>query len=99
LNCCGGDCCDTEDLCVFGTCITIGCPFTIFYGKNSEEVELLRKYRDEILSKTVEGKKLIQLYYLWSPVITNAMEADEEFKKEVKEMIDELLPMIEEAVE
>ena len=41
------------------------------------------------------GNELIKLYYQWSPVIVRAMEADEEFKEDVKDMVDELLGMVE----
>jgi hypothetical protein len=47
------------------------------------------------LNKTSEGQELIKLYYQWSPVLVKAMEGDEEFKGEVKRMIDSVLPMIE----
>jgi len=40
------------------------------------------------------GQEIIKLYYQWSPVIVRAMEEDEEFKAEVKEMIDGVLPLI-----
>jgi len=69
------------------------------YGEGSREVTLLRALRDNLLSQTSEGKELIKLYYQWSPVIVRTMETDEEFKKELKSMIDELLPLIEKAVE
>ena len=69
------------------------------YGEHSEELEQLRYLRDDILSKTLEGCELIKLYYQWSSVITKAMERDEVFKREVKSMFDELLPMIEEVLE
>jgi hypothetical protein len=46
------------------------------------------------MSKTSEGQELIKLYYQWSPVLVKAMEADEEFKGEIKGMIDSVLPMI-----
>jgi len=69
------------------------------YGEGSREVTLLRALRDNLLSQTSEGKELIKLYYQWSPVIVRAMETDEGFKKELKSMIDELLPLIEKAVE
>ena len=52
-------------------------------------------FRDKVLSKTQEGQELIKLYYQWSPVIVKAMEADEEFKQEVKDIVDEVLEMIE----
>ena len=65
------------------------------YGADSEEVQVLRYFRDNVLSKSPEGKELIKLYYQWSPIIVMAMEADEEFKQEVKEMVDEVLGVIE----
>ena len=38
------------------------------------------------------------IYYQWSPVIVKAMEEDEEFREEVKEMIDGILSLIREEV-
>jgi len=69
------------------------------YGGTGEETRLLRHFRDTVLSKTAEGRELINLYYLWSPAIVNAMEGNEEFKAWVKEMIDDALPMMQKAVE
>ncbi len=60
----------------------------------STEAELLRKYRDEVFSKIPVGQEIIKLYYQWSPAIVKAMEADEIFKEEVKEMIDVVLELI-----
>ena len=65
---------------------------------SSEEAQLLRYFRDEVLESTPEGRELIRLYYWWSPVIVNAMAADTAFKKEVKDAIDGLLPVIEKMV-
>ena len=75
------------------------CPIERLYGEDSEKTELLRSLRDNVLNKTQEGKELIKLYYQWSPVIVKAMEGDEEFKQEVKEMIDGVLPLIRGAIE
>jgi hypothetical protein len=75
------------------------CPSEQIYGKHSEKTELLRYYRDNVLAKTPEGKELIKLYYQWSTAIVRTMVQDEEFKKEIKEMIDGVLPMIDKAVE
>ena len=69
------------------------------YGVGSEEVQVLRCFRDNILSKFHEGRELIKLYYQWSPVIVKAMEQDQAFKEEVKEMVEGILPMIRDAVE
>ena len=70
------------------------CPSTAIYGQSSEQTEILRHFRDTILNKTPEGEELIKLYYQWGPLIVKVMEQDREFKKEVKEMIDSLLPLL-----
>ena len=68
-------------------------------GEDAEEAELLRHFRDNTLSKTAEGQKLIKLYYQWSPMIVSAMEKDGEFKEEVEGMIDGFLELITEEAE
>ena len=75
------------------------CSLEKIYGKYSREVEIFRYIRDNVLSQNQEGQELIKLYYQWSPVIVKAMEEDEVFKKEVKEMIDGILLSIEEEAE
>lgn len=75
------------------------CPMAIIYGEQSDEVETLRWYRDNVLRQTPEGRELIKLYYLWSPIIVKAMEQDEGFKEEIKQMIDGVLPMIKDDME
>jgi len=70
------------------------CPTETLYGEHSEEIELLRYFRDGVLSETSEGREWIRLYYQWSPEIVKTMEEDEEFKEQVKEMIDGVLELI-----
>ncbi len=91
--CCGDTCCSYwSDICFQDKCI---CCFIVpLYGKYSEEAELLRDFRDSVLSQTPVGEEIIELYYQWSPAIAKAMEEDGEFKEEVKEMIDGVLMLI-----
>jgi methyl coenzyme M reductase subunit D len=49
---------------------------------------------DNVLTKTVEGREIIKMYYQLSPVLVAAMENDEEFKEEVKEIMDQILPLV-----
>ena len=51
-----------------------------------------------MLSKTPPGQELNKLFYEWSPAIIKAMVKDDTYKKEVKEMIDGILPLIREEV-
>jgi hypothetical protein len=71
------------------------CPIEELYGEHSEQIELLRYLRDNELSTTLQGQELIRLYYEWSPVVVEMMEEDEEFKAQVKEMIDGVLILVE----
>jgi len=73
------------------------CISETLYGEHSEETELLRYLRDNVLSTTPEGQELIKLYYLLSPVIVEMMEKDESFKQAVKQVVDGILEVIEEA--
>jgi hypothetical protein len=70
------------------------CPTEVLYGEDSEEVELLRALRDEVLSKTPEGREIIKQYYNFSPLLVEAMKADEGFENEVENVIDEVLMII-----
>ena len=65
------------------------------YGEHAEETEVLRYYRDEVLSQTPVGQEIIKLYYQWSPLIVKAMEQDEDFKEDIREIIDGILEMVE----
>ncbi len=75
------------------------CPILEIYGSYSGEAEILRSFREKVLSQTPQGQELIRLYYEWSLAIVKVKEADEEFKEEVKEMIDGVLEMMERGAE
>jgi hypothetical protein len=102
--CCSGECCDGDCCGAYEICSGLGCvPEDSFFacipewlfGEDSVEVEILRDFRDNVLSQTPVGQEIIELYYLWSPAIVQAMEADEAYKEEVKEMVDGVLELIE----
>jgi hypothetical protein len=75
------------------------CSLEKLYGKNSREVEILRHTRDNVLSQNLVGQELIKLYYQWNPAIVKLMDEDARFKEEVKQMVDEVLGLIEGEVE
>ena len=70
------------------------CIISFLYGTDNPKLGILREFRDKVLTQTPEGQELIKLYYEWSPVIVEAMEQDEEFKEDVKEMIQGLVPIM-----
>ncbi len=78
--------------------VDYGCLATSALGGDSRDNDLniLRKFRDKVLSNTPEGQEIIRLYYEWNPAIVKAMEEDEAFKKKVKALIDGILLLIRE---
>lgn len=70
------------------------CPAEAIYGEDSIEAGLLRAVRDKLLSQTPEGRKLIKLYYQWGPSLVRAMEGNEQFKEEVKTVVDGVLELM-----
>jgi len=74
------------------------CTAEKIYGVYSKETELLKFFRDNVLSKTPEGRELIRLYYEWSPAITEVMDKDEALKENLKELIDGVLGLTNEAI-
>jgi hypothetical protein len=69
------------------------CPLETIYGEQSEEIRLLRSFRDNVLNKTQEGREYIRLYYRWSPLIVKAMEEDKVFANNMKEILDVVLSL------
>jgi hypothetical protein len=80
------------------TTTTIGdqlCPLEVIYGEDSGEIKILRSLRNEVMDEIPEGQELIKLYYEWSPAIVKAMDEDERFKEDIKEMVNGLLMLFE----
>ena len=70
------------------------CLVESLYGEDSEKTQVLRKFRDDVLSKTTEGKELIQLYYRLSPLTVDLLKSEQELKQEVKHLLDEYMPIV-----
>ncbi len=68
-----------------------GCPVVILYGENSRETEYLRLFRDEVLIPTQEGRALVELYYHWGPLLTQALENDQKLTRTLKALLDSFL--------
>jgi hypothetical protein len=70
------------------------CIFNDLLGYDDPRLDVLRQFRDNVLSQTQEGRELIKLYNQWSPIISKAMKEDEDFAEECAGMIDGLVPLI-----
>ena len=75
------------------------CPFFTALNNDKQKIEMLRRFRDEVLAKTPVGREYIRLYYRWSPVVVHIMKEDEELKEKVKALLEELLPLIEKTLQ
>jgi len=67
------------------------CPVVILYGDQVRETNNLRVFRDATLNRTPEGRQLVDLYYRLSPMLIQALEHDEEFKNELRVLLDSLI--------
>jgi len=101
-DCEDGWCCEDPLICLLPTDLKkfvctkqeAPCPSVELYGTHSKEAELLRSFRDNILSHTPVGQAIITLYYEMSPAIVNAMEEDATFKEEIRELVDGVVVLI-----
>jgi len=75
------------------------CCAEAIYGENSEKTELLRRYRDNVLSKSSEGREFIKVYYKLCPTIVDLLESRPALKNRAKAFIDSMLPGIRKKVE
>jgi predicted amidophosphoribosyltransferase len=57
---------------------------TACYGKDSEEVEIFRCWRDDILMKNKYGRRFVNIYYKISPKIANLISDNMTLKKMVR---------------
>ncbi len=75
------------------------CAAEEIYGRDSEETDLLREYRDMVLSNSHEGQEFIKTYYKFSPIFTKLLEQRPLLKNRTKAFIDSMLPEIRKKVE
>lgn len=70
------------------------CPAALILGENSEESNLLRDFRDEILSATQIGRDMLGLYYQYAPELTAIIINDDAIKAEVAVLLLSFIPHI-----
>ena len=61
---------------------------------NTSNLNLLRKYRDNILAHSESGKKCIKLYYQHAPEVTSLLIENADLKNEAKELLNYIIPKI-----
>jgi hypothetical protein len=70
------------------------CLTAYLLGDGSPELDILRQFRDEVLSKTAAGREIIRLYYYAGPMLIQAMEKDEKLRDYMTKLLDTALLLL-----
>jgi hypothetical protein len=76
------------------TVIIKKCAAEAIYGRDSEETELLREYRDKVLSKSATGRQMIKTYYELSPAVADVLQKNDAVRASARRVLDSLMPAI-----
>jgi hypothetical protein len=74
---------------------TSPCAATKLLGKNSPQLDTLRRFRDEVLEKSALGKQLVQIYYANSGTIIASLEGHELCRAAATALLKKIIPVIE----
>ncbi len=64
---------------------------TVYKGSLSEEIMLLRYFRDSVLLKSPAGRQLVKLYYFLSPALSRFAEQNKRFEHDAKDILDSIV--------
>ena len=70
------------------------CPATLALKGEKESLNLLRRFRDEVLAKDEQGEKYIQLFYHHAPEVSLLLIKNPELRAKMAQLLRELLPEI-----
>jgi hypothetical protein len=70
------------------------CPAKTALGKQAQELQPLRVFRDGVMKKSDQGKGYAELYYRLALEISSLLEAHPQLKEETQRLIVQLLPMV-----
>jgi len=74
------------------------CAAESIYGRTDEKTELLRKYRDKVLSKSATGRQIIKTYYELSPEVVEVLQNNDTARANTRKVLDSIMPAIREKV-
>jgi hypothetical protein len=70
------------------------CPFSTL-GLSNQDLKKLRRFRDEILSQNLGGRKWVSLFYQHAPAVSKYIFSDTVFRSRLLELVNLLMPKIE----
>jgi PKD repeat protein len=74
-------------------------PAALLLDDDEGQLTILRNFRDTVVSQTLPGLGLIELYYKYALEIVSILEADEELRAEAGAVLAELLPEFQSAID
>jgi hypothetical protein len=74
------------------------CVAETVYAEHSEEIEVLREYRDKVLCKSATGRQMIKTYYELSPTVSEVLQKNDTARASARRVLDSLMPAIREKV-
>ena len=74
-------------------------PAALLLDGDEAQLAILRNFRDNVVSQTLPGLGLIELYYKYALEIVSILEADEELRVEAGAVLAELLPGFQSAID
>jgi hypothetical protein len=68
-------------------------------GEDDMRLDILRRFRDEVLAETEGGRELIDLYYQNAEIITIMLKELPDVRKSAMELVETMMPVIEKALQ
>ncbi|MFC1591949.1 CFI-box-CTERM domain-containing protein [Thermodesulfobacteriota bacterium] len=84
---------ETDIMCAFG--VQDDCFVIDLSVPDDPRLEILRQFRDEVLSKSAAGRQLIDLYYDYSGAIIEVFNEYPSLKMHVRDLLDKAVPVVE----
>jgi len=79
-----------------GSCaLSVDCPASYLLEGNDQQLEMLRKLRDDVLTHSTTGRLLIKLYYDYGQPLIQVLESHPALKDQCREALTKTLPLIE----
>ncbi len=70
------------------------CAASQVLGSGSPEVETLRLFRDRVLMKTERGRKLVKLYYRYSPEVGALLLLNSSLRARARDVLSQAIPLL-----
>ena len=70
------------------------CFIEYLYGTHSAQTNLFKCLRDSLLKQSKEGQEIVRLYNQYNALLISVIEEDPDFKNQVKDILDQLIPII-----